>query len=118
MTLVPFLLPAVSLLPVHLDLEVENIIELAMDTSEILLGIHLEIRVVDSFPRFRKGIFEDHDGFDGIQGSVPVSIPGASRVLIPPISRLELTKGCDGRDNQATDPHVSFRLRYEELFWV
>jgi hypothetical protein len=111
----PFLLPAVSFLPVHLDLEVENIIELAMDTSEILFGLDCDIRAVDSFPRFRKGM-ESHVGFVGIKRPSPVGpIPRTSRVLIPFITRCELTKDCNGRDNQANNPHVSLSLRYELL---
>jgi hypothetical protein len=110
----PFFLPAVSFLPVHLDLEVESIIELTTDTSEILFGFVCDFRAVDWFPRFRKGM-EFHVGFIGIKRPSPAGpIPGTSRILIPPISRLELTKDCDSRDNQAISPH--FTLSF--TFWI
>jgi hypothetical protein len=94
LAIVPFILPAVSFLPVHFQLKVVDFIELSMDTAEILVGLDYDLRSVDRLSCLGNAIFEpSHARLDDIQRPRPVSIPGASRILIPILlSRRKRTK--------------------------
>lgn len=111
LTIFPFILPAVSFLPVHFQLKVVVFVELSMDTAKILDGLDCDDGSVDSLSRSARAIFEpSHARIDGIQGSCPVSIQGASFILVRIfLSRSERTKESDCGNNHTAHPHARWK---------